>query len=582
MSAHQSIFISYHRSDAGVARQVREYFSTRGVATWMDEFDIPAGAYWPDEIDKGLEDSHTVVGLVSPDSIASRNVKNEWDWALENARPLVLLLLRPCTIPHRYISISWIDATNGDLDSALDALGTATGFRGERAKEFAPHGIPETHYALVDGNSVAYQVFGEGPFDLVLVPGMVTHIEYEWTSSGWDRFMRRLGSLARVINFDKRGIGLSDRIGRVLTMEERMDDIRVVMDAAKSKRAVIFGLAEGGALAALFAATYPERSIALMIYNGLASYVARPDYPWPPAAEEYQRQTDEMAQTLHERWGTEQHAAELMNIYTPSVSGDPVAMKWVATLMRLGASPGAEIARRRMNLEIDVRNILPAISVSTLVMHRTGDRNASVNEGRYIADRIPGSHFVELPGIDHVIHTVGVVGQKPMFDAIETFLHEVIGDQQIEENRDGKLETTLCLLIPFGGPTLDGEQGLAVDSTIAKFGGTIIDRGRHRLLASFDGPVQAIRSAVAIVEDVRASGGEARVGLHSEEIDGGPSGVTVGVAVQLASLARAGDILVSGTVRSISSGSEFEYLDLGEQSLDGSDDAVSIFRISRS
>src|SRR6516165_4005324 len=213
-------------------------------------------------------------------------------------------------------------------------------------------GMPETRYARSGDVMVAYQVVGQGPFDVVIAPPWVSHVELGWEIAGWTALLRGLAEHARVLLFDKRGTGLSDRIAGVPTLEERMDDIRAVMDDAGSRRAVVFGVSEGATLAALFAATYPERTISLVIYGGMASYVRRPDYPWRPPAEEVLRTwVEEPAKTIHRTWGTTEGLDQLLQWAAPSAAGDEGLKRWLATWQRLGASPGAEIARRRMNLE---------------------------------------------------------------------------------------------------------------------------------------------------------------------------------------------------------------------------------------
>jgi hypothetical protein len=270
------VFISYHRADLGVAERLRAHLVANGVKTWMDHYDIPAGAYWPDEIDRGLNQSQLVVGLLSPDAVASRNVKNEWDWALQNDKQLILLMTRPCVIPHRYVSINFLDATTGDLGAALDELMRVPGLT-PRLTELP---VPRTRYARSDQASIAYQVFGEGEVELVFVPGFISHVEYGWALPSLAAFYRRLASSSRVMLFDKRGTGMSDRTGGIPTLEERMDDIRAVMDACKSERAVIMGISEGVPLSILFAATYPDRTQSLILYGGSATYVQQDDYPW--------------------------------------------------------------------------------------------------------------------------------------------------------------------------------------------------------------------------------------------------------------------------------------------------------------
>jgi pimeloyl-ACP methyl ester carboxylesterase len=393
------VFISYHRSDLAVAEQVRTFLATHAVSTWMDQYDIPAGAYWPDAIDQGLQRADIVLGVLSPDAVASRNVKNEWDWALQNDRQLFLLLSRPCAIPHRYISINFIDGTGPDLTEALTQLLPAANMSVAPVSPASP--MPETRYAQSGQLGIAYQIFGEGPLDLVLVPGFISHVEYTWVYPPFASHLRRWGTLARVIMFDKRGTGMSDRSAGIATMEERIDDVRAVMDAAGSERAVILGISEGVPLSILFAATYPERVHGLIAYGGSAAYVQQPDYPWGTPREEYEVEIARDEQTLFSRWGTLADARETVEHFVPTRTGDEELIAWLATLMRLGASPGAAIALSRMNMNVDVRALLPSIRVPTLVVNREGDQDARVEEARYMAERIPGAQLAVLPGSDH-------------------------------------------------------------------------------------------------------------------------------------------------------------------------------------
>jgi pimeloyl-ACP methyl ester carboxylesterase len=570
-----SIFISYDRADAEIARRIRIDLTRRGASTWMDEFDVPPGAYWPDEIDKGLGACTTVVGLLSPDAIASRNVKNEWDWALFNNRRLLLVLVRPCTVPHRYISLNWIDATQVGLDSALESLATAAGFAMPHPDADRPV-LPVTRYTRSGDGNVAWQMFGDGPIDLVLTPGAVSHLEHNWTNPSQAAWLLRLGTLTRVAAFDKRGTGLSDRVGRVLTLEERVDDIRAVMDAAGFERAVIFGISEGGSLAALFAATHPERTIGLMIYGGLASYVARPDYPWPPTYDEYKDLTEEFEVSLHERWGTDEFAREIVEMVAPSGANEPYLISWMAGLMRLGGSPGAEVARRKMNIELDARSILPAISVPSIVLHRTGDADVNIEEGRYIAAHIPGCRFVELPGNDH-FEDLG--DQQTMFAAIESFLGGLTshdGDAGIGQ----KLATAVCLNIPLGVPQLTDTVSETVRMTIAGWDGTIVEPGPRRIIILFSGSIRAMRCAQSIRDALNANDLEGRFGIHSGAVgtEIAPGGAT-GVAVRLASMAATGAIIVTESVKNISPGSGFTFEPLGKQEFATSEPSLDLYRL---
>jgi pimeloyl-ACP methyl ester carboxylesterase len=435
-----TVFLSYHRADLAAAERVRAHLLFQRCATWMDRYDIPPGAYWPEEIDRGLQSADVVLGLLSPDSVASRNVKNEWDWAIENDKRLVLLQVHPCVLPHRYVSINFIDATEPNFAAALDHLVRTVGLEAKPAD--LP--VPQTRYARSGDVSIAYQTFGEGPIDLVQVPGFVSHVELSWSQPGFAALLRRLGSLARVIVFDKRGTGLSDRVAGIATLEERMDDVRAVMDANGVGKAVIWGWSEGVPLSTLFAATYPERTSALVLYGGSASYVRRPDYPWRPPFEQALQNIERTKQTLYATWGTLAHAREVLELMAPSAVDDAALAEWTADLMRLGCSPGAAIALDRMNLEIDVRAVLPTIRDPTLVVYRTGDRVRIAPENAYLADHIPGATRTEFPGDDH---STFVGDFEPILDAIEHFIATAVQASDVTEEP----ETTLATIVSIFG-----------------------------------------------------------------------------------------------------------------------------------
>src|SRR5439155_23762780 len=256
-------------------------------------------------------------------------------------------------------------------------------------------GIPPTRYAESGDASIAYQVVGGGPIDVVLVLGYATHLDVQWESPPFARFFDRISSFSRLIVFDKRGTGLSDPVSEVPTLEQRVDDVRAVMDAAGSERAAMFGVSEGGPMSMLFATTYPERVAALALYGTYAKRVRAADYPWAPTLEEHQDRLD----VVERDWG----GPVDLEAWAPSNVNDERFKRWWAQYLRLGASPAAARAVLEMTLEIDVRDILPAIRVPTLVMHRTGDRRIDVGGSRYLAERIPNAHFVELDGVDHLI-----------------------------------------------------------------------------------------------------------------------------------------------------------------------------------
>src|SRR5829696_474304 len=274
---------------------------------------------------------------------------------------------------------------------------------------------PRTRYARNGDVSIAYQVVGDGAIDLVHAPGSFSHLEYAWEEPGYAQYLRRLATFSRLILFDKRGTGLSDRSMGIASMEERMDDVRAVMDAAGSERAVLFGASESAPLSCLFAATYPERTAALILYAAYASDMRKPGYPWPPSAEERAVQLDDLAATIHETWGD----VDWLTDAAPSVADDPAFRTWFSTFCRLGASPGAVVALERMDAVIDVRHVLPAIQVPTLVLHRLDTRYYNVEHGRYVAARIPGAQLVELPGADYFPF---VGDTNALIDEIEAFV----------------------------------------------------------------------------------------------------------------------------------------------------------------
>src|SRR5918911_835754 len=272
---------------------------------------------------------------------------------------------------------------------------------------------PETHYAKSGDLHLAYQVVGDGPFDLLHIPGFVSNVEGMWDEPLLARFLRRLASFSRLILFDKRGTGLSDRVpvDRLPTLEERMDDLRAVLDAAGSEQAALLSHSEGGNLAVLYAATYPERTRALVTTGMFAARVWSPDYPWAPTPEERERAIE----AVERDWGAPEPLVDL----APSRAHDRAFMERFAAYSRRSASPGAAAALMRMNTYIDVRGVLPTITVPTLVVHRSGDRDAHVEEGRWIASQIPGARFLELPGQDHLPWTED---SDALLDEVEEFL----------------------------------------------------------------------------------------------------------------------------------------------------------------
>ena len=421
-----------------------------------------------------------------------------------------------------------------------------------------PSEIPRTHYAHSGDVNIAYQVLGDGPIDLVFVMGWVSHLECFWTEPSFARFLRRLSEFARLILFDKRGTGLSDRVGALPTLEQRMDDVRAVMAAVGSRQAVLMGVSEGGPLCSLFATTYPQRTRALIMVGTYAKRTWSPDYPWAPDAEARERFFDEIRTNWGGPVGIEARA--------PSRAADPAFREWWSNYLRQGASPGAALTLTQMNAEIDVRHVLPHVRVPTLVLHRSGDRTLLVEEGRYVASLVPGAQFVELPGEDHLPF---VGDQDAMLDCIGTFL----GSTAHEPLPNRVLATVLWARIQAGRG--DDESRLAFEAHVQREVGWFRGRGLAfsggEFLAAFDGPARAIACARALAAACPRLGCSGSFGLHTGECDVTPGEQVSGVAVERArsvcSHAAAGEVLVSRTVTDLVAGSGLTFADRGERPL---------------
>ncbi len=420
---------------------------------------------------------------------------------------------------------------------------------------------PETMYARSGDVNIAYQVIGDAPLDLVFVMGWVSHLEYFWREPSFARFLMRLASFSRLILFDKRGTGLSDRvpINQLPTLEQRMDDVRAVMNAVGSERAALCGVSEGGPMCSLFAATYPEKTLALVMIGTYAKRVRDAEYPWGPTAEE----REHFFEVMRRQWGGPVGIDER----APSVANDPKFREWWATYLRMGASPGAAVALTQMNAEIDVRNVLPSIRVPSLVIHRREDQCLKVEEGRFVAERIPGAKFVELPGNDHLPF---VGDQDAIVDEMEEFLTGV--RHTLEP--DTVLATVLFTRIANVDERLklgNREELLRrlrthITKEIEWFRGREINMAGDRPLAIFDGPARAIRCALAITEYASRLGVETRAGLHTGEceiVDSTVSGVAAEIGVCVANEAKAGEVLVSSTVKDLVAGSGIKFEERG-------------------
>jgi pimeloyl-ACP methyl ester carboxylesterase len=431
-----------------------------------------------------------------------------------------------------------------------------------------PSTRPETRYAKSGSLNIAYQVAGEGPRDLIYVPGWISNVELNWEEPRLAHVLERLADFSRLITFDKRGTGLSDSVptDRLPTLEERMDDMRAVLDAVASEQAAVFGFSEGGLMSALFAATYPQRTTALLLYGVFAKRVWSPDYPWAPRPEDRERQIE----ALERNW------SEDMDLDQLAPSEDDAFKERLRTYLRRSASPGAAAALMRMNTQLDVRDVLPTIQAPTLVMHRTDDGDANVEEGRWIAAQIPGATFVELPGDAHVLWAGDA---DEVVDEIEEFL---TGARRGPEP-DRVLATVLFTDIV--GSTVEAARlgdrrwrdllerhNAVVREQLARFDGREVDTTGDGFLATFDGPARAIRCASAVHAGVRGLGLQLRAGIHTGEcelVGGKVAGLAVHTGARVASVAGAGEVLVSSTVKDLVAGSGIEFEDRGAHELKG-------------
>jgi DNA-binding SARP family transcriptional activator/pimeloyl-ACP methyl ester carboxylesterase len=418
---------------------------------------------------------------------------------------------------------------------------------------------PTTRYVRSGDVNLAYQVVGEGPPDLVLIPGWVSNVECFWEEPRVARFLRRLASIGRLILFDKRGTGLSDRVpvDALPTLEDRMTDVRAVMDAVGSKRATLVGYSEGGTMCALFAATYPDRAAGLVMIGSYARWMWAPDHPWGTSANEHAQRIDLLWQNWGGPIGIEKRA--------PSARHDEAFCRWWARFLRMSASPGAAVALSDMNRDLDVRHVLPAIRVPTLVLHAVGDQVIDVRSGRYMAARIPHARYVELPSDDHLPWLADA-------DTIVAEIERLVAVPEPALEPDRVLVTVLVAeLAPAreSGATAArrGEAfGEAARSEILRFRGRVLGDTGPAILATFDGPARAVRCASAIVEGARRRGLVAKAGLHTGECDVHPDGLTgpaIDTARRVAAAAKGGDVIVSATVKDLIAGSGIEFAPRG-------------------
>jgi len=431
----------------------------------------------------------------------------------------------------------------------------------------------ETHYARSGDVNIAYQVVGEGPIDLVFVMGWVSHLDYYWQEPRFARFLRRLASFARVILFDKRGTGLSDRTVGLPSLEVRMDDVRAVLDAVGSERAVLLGISEGGALCVLFAATYPWRTAGLGLVGSFPRRLWAPDFPWGARPEDRERRAADMARS----WGSPEWAIRDLEWRAPGLAHDPQFSQWWATYLRMSASPGAALAMMQMNNDIDVRPVLPTIHVPTLVIHRAGDRQVMVETGRHMAALIPGARYLELPGNDHLPF---VGDQDAILDALEEF---VVG-RKYEPESDRVLATVLALDVAHASARSATHAGLVRDQLERFRGRAAGTSAGGDMMATFDGPARGIRCALAIVDQSRPLGLTVRGALHTGEcdlVDGGLGGMPFHIASTAIEHARPGEVLVSRTVRDLVAGSGIQFDEHEQRLAPNGQDVWQLFRVAR-
>jgi pimeloyl-ACP methyl ester carboxylesterase len=444
---------------------------------------------------------------------------------------------------------------------------------------------PETRYAKTpDGVHIAYQVFGDGPIDLVVVMGWMTNIEAMWDEPAFARMLTRLGSFARVIAFDKRGCGLSDRVSlnELASLETRMDDMRTVMDAAGSERAVVYGISEGGPMAMLFAATYPERTIALAVFGS--------HWTWVPESSDAWAAHHAYLEQIEASWGTEEFARMVLAEWAaPSIADDERAVRWLASYLRGAASPGAAVAYARMNESIDVGGVLPSIRVPTVVIARTGDLAFPIDNERRMASRIPGATLVELPGIDHF---PWVGDQEALNDALEQFVR----DARADEAELQRVLATVLFTDIVGSTARSAELGdvawgelaarhhALVRGQLARFRGVEVEETGDGFFATFDGPIRAARCALAIAGGVRDLGLEIRAGLHTGEVDMSGekvTGIAIVVGARVGAMAGPSEVLATSTVRDLVAGSSLTFEEFGEHELKGVPGSWRLYRVGQ-
>ncbi|MEO1023783.1 MAG: alpha/beta fold hydrolase [Bacteroidota bacterium] len=408
---------------------------------------------------------------------------------------------------------------------------------------------PATRYTKRGRINIAYQIFGSGPVDLVYIPGWVSNIDLMWACPELSNFLSELSTIARIIIFDKRGTGLSDRISELSTLEERMDDIRAVMDAVDSERAVLFGHSEGGSVSALFAATYPDRVISLITFGIFARRKYSPDYPWAPTEKERER----LYKRIEDYWGSSSMGLESL---APSKSRDKVFMDWLASYFRSGASPSAALALTKMNTELDIIDILGAIKVPVLVMQRANDIDVKLMEGRFIASRIHKAKFVELPGNDHLFW---VGNTKVILDEMKAFILKIRPRRAYEE----RLYTIISGEIrPFEAASPSLRE--LINQIIIQYRGKTVLSKRGGFIAIFEGPSKAVHCSLDLTQLFKAFKAQLTIGIHIKEgaVDEScfVSDETEQFSLSLIHSAKLGEVIITETVKNLLSGSGLRFI----------------------
>ena len=438
---------------------------------------------------------------------------------------------------------------------------------------------PEIRYAKSGDVHIAYQTFGHGAENIVIIPGFISHIEHVWDSPEQSRWLNHLARRARVTVFDKRGTGLSDRLGQLPNLDQRMDDARAVMDAADIARAAIMGVSEGGSLATLFAASHPQRCSALVLYGTFARFS-----DWFPTQQKF----DGFLHYVDTAWGTGNSIAG----FAPSKKGDPDFQRWWGRFERLGGSPSAVISLMRMNSEINIENILSSVLVPTLVLHRTQDPTVSIQAGRFLAEHIPNAKLVELDGPDHIYW----IGENTLqiADIILDFVaHPGTAAPSTAGSR--RMLATILFTDIVDSTVRAGELGDAswrklleahdatVRREIARFRGSEVKSTGDGFLVLFDGPARAIQCAKAIMEGMVPLGIELRAGLHTGEVERTQSdvlGIAVHIAARVMDTAQPGEVMISRTVKDLVAGSGTKFDDAGDHSLKGLEENWQLYKVS--